>query len=197
MSNSLTRFIDRNRIGMIITAGIGAGLVFVSHDKWEISKERQVLIRRIAQADVTAQVCPSAKPPTDIVLTMAPLLEMEDHILHKRVEDFLYDTDRQGIRFAFCPLALGTTLFDVVRGVDSSPLTVLKINDAATSQEQQAAIMQFLKEYKLGNVGLYYNAVVRADPELVKAMPGRLAPGTDVKRHDLRQYGHTLQIPHR
>lgn len=167
------------------------------HDKWEAANERLALIDRISQSDVTAQVCPSEKPHTDIALTVASLLEMEGRSLHLDGENFLRHTDKHGIRFAFCPLAAGTTSFEVARGGDDKLISVLKINEAVTSQAQQAAILQFLKEYKSGNVSLHYNAVVTADSDLTQASPGRLSAGTDFKHHDLGQYRKTLQIPYR
>lgn len=197
MSNHFKNFMRENLTGILLGLGATGFAGLVLHDTWETEQERHALLDKIAAADVTKAICPSEKPPTDLLLTLSPLLEMEDRTTHKSAEDFLHHVITHGISFAFCPVAQGTTSFEVAPDSRGQYVSVLKISDQATAQQQQAAVLQFLKEYKSASVSIHYNNVVQADPGLTRVMPGRLPTGTNVKDHDLGQYGLTLNVPFR
>ncbi len=197
MSEGLKDFFSKHVYGIALGGGLMAVTGIVLHSAWQADQEYKTFVSQMGQSDVTAKVCPSDKPVTSLTHTLVPVLDIEDRILQKNVEDMLRRATKDGVTFAFCTLAEGTTSFEAGLVTDQKVFPVLKINNAATGQEQQAAILQFLKEYETGRVSTRYNAVVKADGGLARIMPGRLPEGEDAVSYKKPPYPAIIIIPAR
>ena len=185
MLTELKEFLKENRYGVLMGTALSMIAGIVLHATWKDDQERRAFIDRIEQSDVTAKVCPSDKPVTSLAHTLAPILDIRDRMTQKSGGDMLRKAMDNGVTFAFCVLAEGSTSYEGGTKAVAPVSPVLKINDAVTAQEQQASILQFLKEYQNGRVSPHYNAVVKADAGLIRAMPGRLPPEMDA--HDYKR----------
>lgn len=164
---------------------------------WDKEQKLRQQIDRIAQLDVTKVACADSQNPPSLVHTLSPLLFMQDQMTQKTGNDLLKHAQGQKLTFAFCPLAEGTASFESMLDEKGKPLSVLKLNTAASDKEQQAAVLQFLKEYQAKRVTYQYNQVVHADALLQRQMPGRLAPETDPKGANLQRFERGYSIPAR
>lgn len=190
MREGFKNFLKRDGLNFLLGTGMMAVVGAAMYSTWKEDQQKDAFLEKIAQADVTAKLCPSDKPVTSLTHTLVPIMGIEDRMLQKRGADMLRHATDDGIRFAFCPLAEGTTSFEAGPGTAAGAFPVLKINDAATAQEQQAAILQFLKEYQTGRVSTRYNAIVKADAGLTRVMSGRLPQELDP--HDYKWGGESL-----
>lgn len=164
---------------------------------WDKEQKLGQQLDRITQWDVTKVACADSQNPPSLVHTLAPLLFMQDHMTQKTGRDLLQHAQAQKLKFAFCPLAEGTASFEKLADDRGQPLSVLKLNTAASDKEQQAAALQFLKEYQAQRVTYQYNQVVHADAVLQRQMPGRLAPDSNPKHANLQRFERGYSIPAR
>lgn len=197
MADTPSNFLKRNLTALVLTTAVGSLAAVVLKDAWDHDQQRQAVLTGIAQADVSTAVCPGVSPAPDLALTMAPLLAVQDRMTEAVAQDWIQGALVKGLSFAFCPLAQGTTSFEMVRDQAGRDLPVLKINSAATDLQQQAAVLQFLKEFNASSVGLSHNNKVEADPRLTGYMPGRLPVGTDLSWGVPKAERLTLTIPAR
>lgn len=179
----------------LIAAGCVAGAAF--DHAWEKEQKLNQQIDRMTQMDVTATVCADSANPPSLAHTLSPLLFMKDRMTEKTGGALLHHAHAQKIKFAFCPLAEGTASFESVPVSGGQSLSVLKLNTAASDKAQQAAALQFLKEYQDRRVTHQYNQVVHADATLQRQMPGRLSAETDPKNAPLRRFEQGYSIPAR
>ncbi|QQG36681.1 MAG: hypothetical protein HYS17_02595 [Micavibrio aeruginosavorus] len=182
---------------ILLSTSIGALGWIVLKDAWDKDRQQRTVLEGIAKADVTANVCPGVMAAPDMSLTLAPLLPVKDHMTEATAQDWVRSALNKGVRFAFCPLTEGTTSFEIVRDRVGRDLSVLKISTAATDQQQQAAILQFLKEFNASSVGITHNSRVNADARLTGYMPGRLPAGTDLSWGTPKAQPLSLRIPAR
>ncbi len=196
MLEGLAGYLKKKAPGFLLGSGLLTIVGVALHGSWKEDQAHTAFIDKIERSDVTAWVCPSDKPATSLTRTLVPLLGIEDSTTQKSGKELLQHATKDGVTFAFCTLAEGTTSFEPGVDTETKVFPVLKINDDATAQEQQAAILQFLKEYQGVRVSTRYNAVVKADADLTRIMPGRVPFETDV--HDYRvESSPTLNIPSR
>lgn len=197
MANSDNRFLTSGLAALLFSGFIGCLTVVVLKDAWERDRQRATVLNGIMKADVSETVCPGTAPRPDLTLTLAPLLTVQDRMSETVAQDWIKGALAKDLSFAFCPLAQGTTSFEVVRDQAGRDVQVLKLNSEATDLQQQAAVLQFLKEFSASSVGLAHNNKVTADPRLTAAMPGRLPSGTDLSRGVSRAERQVLTIPAR
>jgi hypothetical protein len=146
MREGFKNFLKKEGFNLLLSTGITAVIGAAMYSTWKEEQQKNAFLEKIAQADVTAKICPSDKPVISLTHTLVPIMGIEDRMLRKKGADMLRHATDDGIRFAFCPLAEGTTSFEAGAGTADGTAPVLKINDAATAQEQQAAILQFLNK---------------------------------------------------
>ncbi len=176
---------------------VGAGVTGAFLDySWEQGRQLARQLDRIVQQDATKLACAdSVAAAPSLVHTLSPLLFMKDRETQKTAGDLLHHA--QKLKFAFCPLAEGIASFEDVLNEKGKAMPVLKLNLAATDKAQQAAVLQFLSDYRAKRVTAQYNQVVQADPVLELQMPGRLAPALDPKKADLQRFERAYSIPAR
>lgn len=179
----------------LVAFGCVAGLSI--NRAWMDEQKRAQQIDHLAQLDVTKTACMDSANPPSLAHTLAPLLFMQDAMTQKTGNDLLRHAQARKLTFAFCPLAQGTASFEKIQDKNGHDVLVLKLNTASSDKEQQAAVLQFLKEYQAGRVSYQYNHVVQADTALQQQMPGRLAPETDPKQADLYRFERGYSIPSR
>ncbi|MFN3826666.1 MAG: hypothetical protein ACK4NR_03470 [Micavibrio sp.] len=164
-----TYLVTGSLVGIFALAGWGF------KEAYDKEQDYKTLLDRLNKADVTQQICPDAKRgPEALALTIAPVMKVQDMATDKTVKQWTEAALDKGMRFAFCPLAQGTTSYEVI-----GEKAVLKLDAAATSQQQQAALLQFFKEWSAGVATPDYNPRVEADQALANRMPGRMP---DMKR---------------
>ncbi len=164
---------------------------------WDKEQKLGQQIDRISQLDVTKVACADSQNPPSLVHTLSPLLFMQDQMTQKTGNDLLQHAQGQKLKFAFCPLAEGTASFEKLLDDKGNAVSVLKLNAASSDKEQQAAALQFLKEYQAKRVTYQYNQVVHADAVLQRQMPGRLATEIDPKHANLQRFERGYSIPAR
>lgn len=197
MADSQGNFFKRNLTTLLLSAAVGSLGAITLKDAWDRDQRQQGVLVGIAKADVSASVCAGDVPVPDMTLTFAPLLSVKDQMTEVTAQDWVQGALNKGVRFAFCPLAQGTTSFEIVRDPAGRDLSVLKINKASTDQQQQAAVLQFLKEFSASSVGINHNSRIDADSRLTAHMPGRLPAGTDLSWGVPKAQAMSLRIPAR
>lgn len=179
-------------------------------DGYKAEVEREELIERISNADVKDQTCPEfvrtgiaraayvASP--DMARTLAPLLDVLDVQTGLTGQKLITNVLDQGIRFAVCRDMSATAAFEkpVTDHAFSKP--VIKLNAQATDLQQQAAVLQLMKEFYNAGEVVESQAAVTADPSLTRYMPGRVLEEADVSDHvraRASEHGLPVKIPMR
>lgn len=165
---------NTSKIAVAAAFGVCALAALSLKSAYDDERDYGRFIDDVSRADVTPLICASENVPPDLVRTLAPVLHIEDSMTKKTAKEFLRAALDQGLRFALCPLAEATTSYEIIETEQGREQAVIKINTNATSQQQQAAVLQFLKEHAFNSVAPGHNNLITSDPALAGKMPGRM-----------------------
>jgi|GEM_PF-3219152 hypothetical protein len=171
---------------------------------------REELIERISNADVKDQTCPefvrrgtervAFESSPDLARTLAPLLDVRDVQTGLTGEKLITHALDQGVRFATCSDMSATAAFAKPATDASFSKPVIKLNVQATDLQQQAAVLQLMKEFYNAGEVVESHVAVTADANLTRYMPGRVLEEDSVSDHirtKATEYGLPVKIPMR
>lgn len=154
---------------------------------------REELIERISNADVKDQTCPefvhngngrvAFEVSPDLARTLAPLLDVRDVQTGLTGEKLITNALDQGVGFAVCRNMSATAAFEEPATGPAFSKPIIKLSVQATDMQQQAAVLQLMKEFYNAGKVVESQATVTADAHLTRYMPGRILEEEKISDH--------------